>query len=279
MKVKMILAAVVLAASSSSCMGITDKAVNLASDIAMDAMWQVSDSIDDKVDELFLPTTLEEGEFTQTYDIRDFTGIEAGGIFHIIYTQDNTYSVKISSNYDVLKKIKVFKKDDELKLDIEKGRLSNQDTHNLFINVYISAPTLKKLDLSGVSAFHCGSLRTNDKLEIETSGASKLVVGTVNCRSLEMEVSGAIKATGNFAVEQDVEWECSGASKVDVEVSARKIFISNSGACKMKAKVSCQELVAHNSGASKLTLSGTADKTDFHNSGVSHIVTTDLNKF
>lgn len=277
MRMKMFFVAMALTLGCSSCMGLTEKGVNLATDLAMNVMDEITDSIDNEVEQ-HLMNTQKEGEFNQTYDIKDFKGIEAGGIFHIIYTQDKNYSVKISSNHDVLKMIKVRKHGDELCLDLE-GHLSNMHARDLFINAYITAPTLNSIDLSGACAFTCTRLNTSEALGIDVSGAAKMDLGQVQCRSLDLDASGAMKMKGCFTVEQDVEWECSGAAKVDVEITAHKISIDNSGASKMTAKVNCQELKADNSGASKLILSGTADKTDFDNSGVSHIVTTDLNKF
>lgn len=274
MKMKLWLATGVLTLSSSSCMGLTDQTTNLASEIALEVMNQVADSIDNAT-ETSLVTNPEEERFTKSYNIQDFSAIEAGGVFQIIYTQGQNYTVKIGSNQDILKRIKVYKEEEELKLEMN----GNVSANDLTVRVYITSPTLKKLDLSGACSFTTENITTNNRLKMDISGAAKIKIGSVQCQSLDMDASGAMKIAGTFVVKEDVKWDCSGAAKADVQITARKISIDNSGAVKMAAKVNCQVLEVENNGASKLTLSGTADKTDFDNSGVSHIITTDLNKF
>lgn len=261
MKLKTLVVALA-AIGCTSCVGVTDKAMSMA------------DSIMDKT----ITRTVEEGEFNKFYNFNNFSAIEAEGFCHIIFTQSEGYSVKVSSNYpEVLDMLKVDKSSKKLKLTSKK-KASLKDYDDAFINVFVSAPVLEKVDMSGACGLTCDNLSVDNGLFLDVSGASNLKFGTVDCKSLNMDASGAVKVTGTFVVKNDVEWEASGAAIADLDFTADKIRLESSGAVKMDAKVNCKKLKVINDGAGTITLKGKAEKTDFSQAIAARINTNGLNR-
>ena len=259
MKFKTFIVAIA-AVCCTSCVGVTDKAMEMA------------DSIMDKT----ITRTIEEGEFNKFYDISNFNSIDAEGFCHIIYTQSENYSVKVSTNYaELLDALKADKSGKKLKLKMKKKQSLNMD--DPFINVYVKAPVINKLELAGACGMTCDKMAVDSDLEISVSGAGSIQLGTVECKSLKINASGAIKMAGTYLVKNDVNWESSGAAILDVNITADKIRFENSGAVKMDAKVDCNKLKAINSGAGVMNLKGKAKKTEFEKAGASRINTDGLN--
>lgn len=242
-----------------SCNGVTDRTMNL------------TDSLMEKT----ITRTTEEGEFNKFYDVTNFNGVEASGLCHIIYTQSESYSVKVSSNYEeLIEALKVDKSDKKLKLDFKKKQ--NLNLKEPFVNVFVSAPVMQDVSLSGACGMTCDNMSVDSELEFNVSGAGNIKLGTVKCKDLTIKASGAIKMVGTFVVADDVKWESSGAAILDVDITADKIRFDNSGAVKMDAKVNCKKLKAASTGGGTMNLSGKAEKTDFDYTGGARINTDKL---
>jgi hypothetical protein len=84
--------------------------------------------------------------------------------------------------------------------------------------IRISAPNVSSIDTSGVAHVSYSGIE-NDSLEIESSGASRVVLkGTVG--SLDIDMSGASKINAKELVAEKADVDGSGASSVTVEVTS-----------------------------------------------------------
>jgi hypothetical protein len=166
--------------------------------------------------------------------VQDFQELEAGGVFHIYYTPADSFSVFVETDENLMPEIKTKVKNGRLKLSTQ-GDISNITK----LNVYISAPFLSALDMSGASSFKTTKMMKSNILNLDFSGASNGKMD-LNCKTLEADISGA--ATLILCGEsRTMNIEASGASKLKCEKLKSDIArINASGASEVSVTVQKQ---------------------------------------
>lgn len=213
---------------------------------------------------------------TTDYSFRNFSSISVGGVVEVIFTQGKDYGVRVVEN-QLIKTI-VRLKGNTLDISTEsKKKHSLSFKNEQRPKVYVSAPQLSDIDISGVVRFSTKRLETGN-LDVDISGAAKVSLGDVTCQDFNLDVSGAAKLDGRVKA-KDVDIDISGAAKVNGSIQGNSIKIDNSGASNVQLDVNCKRLKADNSGAGKLKISGTADEVKIEGSGVAKVDTSELNKF
>jgi hypothetical protein len=195
--------------------------------------------------------------------IRDFQELEAGSIFRIYYTPSDTFSLLIETDENIMPEIKAKVKNGRLKLSIH-GDISNITK----LNVYLSAPFLSALDMSGASSFKATKKIKSNIINLKFSGASNGKM-ELDCKTLDIDISGAswlilngqsrtmsIKAGGASKLKCEkldceiARIDASGASAVYVNVN-KQINIEASGAAQVN-------YITHDNAAIKINTSGVA---------------------
>ena len=234
---------------------------------------------------------------TTTYELRDFTAIDAGGVVRVQFTQGQDYSVEVDESGDPNIETKVEKKGQTLRISTKTKNQNANISSNEYPVVRITAPQLAEIVMSGATHFNAANI-VGKQLNIDVSGASKMEIGQLKYNRVNLDCSGASKLTAAINAD-DMLLDCSGASKLALNTEGKTMKVSNSGASKCDITfaggcidfdnsgagkvdlklVDCQEVKAHNSGASKFTISGNADNTKIDASGVAKIDTSHLNQY
>lgn len=146
---------------------------------------------------------------SETRTVSGFTRIEAGGAVHLEISAQKDFAVSLEADDNLLAHIKTDLSGDTLKI-YSKDNISPKMT----INVKISMPELKGLDISGASSAAVSNAKS-DSLELEASGASKIKIDG-EAKNLKSNTSGASSVDAeNFRVE-NADVEASGASSSTV---------------------------------------------------------------
>ncbi len=193
----------------------------------------------------------------RTLRVSDFDELDLSGCVKVIYTQGSTVQVKVRGNEKDLAKYEVKVKDGELHIGMK--------SHGIRVNgksprltAYITAPTLKGIDMSGACDLQVPQkARLAGKLDIDVSGAGDLDITDMEVESLDLDVSGAGDVSlGYLKASDEVNIEVSGAGDVKGKVEAQDVDVELSGAGDMTLTVSCDRLDGSVSGAGDLTLKG-----------------------
>lgn len=237
---------------------------SLADDIDIDDLSEISNSGKDK----------GNGETTKkTYNLKGFNKLSVSGLASIHFTQSNSYEIKAEGTPRLVDNIKIYVKDNTLKIGYKDAKNINGNKEHL--NIYIKAPNLDSFEISGVCGFTAESIKSKD-FNCEISGAVQCYIGKLQSTEAKFDISGAAKV--KMDVEADrLSVDNSGAVKTLLAFKGKRLDIDNSGASKMDINVNCEELYSDNSGASKIIYTGTADKTHIENSGMAKTSTRDLN--
>lgn len=181
---------------------------------------------------------------SQTRDVSQFNGINAGGVFLINVKAGQDFKVSVSADDNLLPYISTRVENGILRIETEK-RFS---THNR-IKVDISAPKINKIDLSGASKLTLDGV-SNDSLAVKASGACKATIsGTTG--ELSIEMSGASNLDAGGLESGNVTIDGSGASNAYVKAS-EKLKADLSGASNVRYSGNPSEVIKDTSGAASV---------------------------
>lgn len=188
---------------------------------------------------------------TRTFDVAPFTAIRSRHAAHITVVEGSgPVTVKVDDNLAP-----------HVVVRTEKGRLLvgfDDEIHNMRnITFEVTVPSdgkLDKLKASGASKIIVEPVVKGGEIEIDASGASK-IVAMVECRKCAIDASGASKVEiGGHA--DHCSTDASGASKIGLAIGAARCDIEVSGASKVEAQGSADKCYLDASGASKIDATG-----------------------
>ena len=200
---------------------------------------------------------------TKNFNVSDFTGIDAGGVFNIELVKANKGSVSIETHPEIMKVIEVKVNGGVLHLDMDTDDLSRTLKRNMpKVYVKIGMNELRYLELSGASRLTCLSSFSTDDFKADMSGASNVTDLKIDCRTFYLEVSGASKMNVSGKVSGMAKYDLSGASNLDIKQDAGSLKLEASGASKIRFDGTVSERVDISfSGASNMEMKGGGTQT------------------
>jgi len=190
---------------------------------------------------------------SKTYDLKDFSQIDIGDNMDIYIQQASDYSVKIETDENLFKYLDVNVHDGK-KLDVDVTGNVNLDATG-DVKIYITAPWLDKVDISGAAQLQTqGKFSQDKKIAFDLSGASSGNI-LVKAPIVEMDASGASTLTVE-GESRDIEADASGASTINAfNLMSEKGYAEASGASTVRV-FSSITLTAKANGASTVKYKG-----------------------
>ena len=215
---------------------------------------------------------------TKDYNLRNFTGVSASGIFKVEVSK-GPFSVRVECTETIAPYVKVRVVGNSLVLGLENmpNSVSRRLKGDTVLKAYVSMPKLSNVKLSGASG-----IIVNDQFDLgseifycELSGASSAKGVRMISRRANLDMSGA--STGDFVLDcNNFSTSMSGASVAKLDVAAAGVTIELSGASKASGRVETDDLSLESSGSSLTDLSGRARKMTVEGSGVSKFTLSSL---
>ncbi|QNF32613.1 DUF2807 domain-containing protein [Adhaeribacter swui] len=202
-----------------------------------------------------LATSTTTFQNTQTRPVDSFSGVASAVPFNVVVTIGPKESLRLEGDSELLDKIETPVKDGVLHIKMKKGS-EQWFGSSKKVNIYITAPSLNKLAVSGAGNMEVKGTVKGERVTTEVSGSGHLAA-TVAAASLSSSISGS----GGMELEgksDDVHLDISGSGRFegkDLNTQTAKISVSGSG----KASIQAEEtLDATLSGSGKVTYSGNA---------------------
>lgn len=190
---------------------------------------------------------------SKTYDLKNFSNLDLGSSMEVHITQSDNYSVKIETDENLFNYLSV-KVNDGNTLEVDVKDNINLDASGE-VKVYIAAPLLDKVNLSGAAQLQTeGKFVQEKKIAFDLSGASS---GNISVRApqVELEASGASTLTADGEC-RDVNASASGASTINsFDLKSENADIEASGASTVRV-FSSLKLNARSHGASSVKYRG-----------------------
>lgn len=203
------------------------------------------------------------------YDLGPFAAINVSTAVDVVFTPsaDSHCTVMAEGTALMLERLQVKVDDDVLTIKLQSD--TKYQPKREYLKVYVSAPTLKSVNVTG---------------------ASSIVISNLNAPTLKATVSGASAVTAKQLKVEQVTVELSGASSAKLEGTATMAKLTSVGASTMKAenllaayvsavcsgasKISCyasRSVEVNATGASSFTVKGYPTQTNVVSSGASNV--------
>lgn len=197
-------------------------------------------------------------------NIADFSKIEFGGNIKLTIHQDETTSMNITADDNILKEIKTDVSGDVLKISM-KGNFCNSGP----IAIVLHTKKLNKIDASGSAEIISANTINSDNFELDLSGSSNvnldLVTGRLSTQSSgsatislkgqarehNLDMSGSTQFNAFDLIVGDYNIETSGSSDCKINV-LNTLNVKSGGASKIQYKGNPKEINNDKSGSSDL---------------------------
>jgi len=195
----------------------------------------------------------------------DFDEVEISHSFNARVNYGKEYGITIRVDDNLKDYVVVEKRGNTLQISLKNGN-SYINSH---LEVAITLPDIRKLDLSGASSAVINGFVFGHAMDMNLSGASK-VYGTIETGNLALSLSGAsdvnLKGKG-----ENLMIHASGSSTVkmdDFSVNDAKLQLSGSSDCMVNIG---GEMDVHASGSSKVKYCGKGELGSIETSGFSKV--------
>lgn len=190
---------------------------------------------------------------TKTYDLNNFSSVDAGIDGDVYYTQDSIYNVEIYGQSNILDLVETPIVDGELRLQFKK--FSNVGRHNRLV-VYISAPSLQGLGVNGSGNVYANQPIAATSVNLKVNGSGSVNINAVSATNLNATISGSgnIFVNGGSVVNEDLH--ISGSGDIDAgAVVAQYVHTKTSGSGNTRVHAE-NTLDVHISGSGDVYYSG-----------------------
>lgn len=168
--------------------------------------------------------TLEK--VSETRNLSGFSNIEMSSVGAVYFTQGDSYSFRIEGDKKFVENTATKVKDGCLKItSLEK--ITTRGTNN-GVKIYITAPDLDYLVLSGVGSFVCDDKLELDNIEFELKGVGSLEISDLRCQSVDVSLKGVGSAELNVDCDT-INGEVKGVGSLEVSGKAGKANFKKSG--------------------------------------------------
>jgi hypothetical protein len=212
---------------------------------------------------IFSAGSVKSQTITEVIQTESFTGISAGSIFKIEFTQDESWFVEIETEESNLDNVETNVKDGVLHLTF-KG-----STRNATLKARIMSPELNFVKLSGTAGFKSNNTIETGALTVDLSGATSAAMD-VNTTALETKISGASSLVVSGVADHHTG-SASGASQLKGEqLSTETTVIKVIGASHARVNAS-DFLDANASGTSRVTFDKEPESLQIKTSGMGSV--------
>ena len=190
---------------------------------------------------------------TETRNVQDFNGIDVSVSGDVHVTQGQTFKVIVRAEENLLP---------YLETEVQNGSLHIYFSHNVRdvddLEVEITMPELKKVQVSSSSHLHTHGTFNGNTLNLGMSGSGEIKLSDIDFQYINADVSGS----GNIqliGIGKELDANVSGSGTIDAlqcPVETAEAHVSGSGTIKLKVS---DALVAYVSGSGHVRYEGSPD--------------------
>lgn len=214
-------------------------------------------------------TAKDDQTVSKEYNLGQFSAIDVSSAVDVAFTPstDSQYSVMAEGTASMIERLQVRVTGDVLTIRLRSNTKFSPKKDKL--KVYVSAPALQSVTVSGASSIEVSRLSTSI-LEVNGSGAGSVNIKQLVAEQVTVKVRGA-SSTRLDGVTTKATFISEGASNVKAEsLHAAHVLAICSGASYIGCYAS-HSVDATASGASRITVKGKPAQTEVHSSGASNI--------
>lgn len=121
--------------------------------------------------------------------VDDFSSIRIKAVANVEFTQGDKYSLRLEGKEKWVKLTTTEVKDGCLIIDFKRGEKRSVKNIN-GLKLYVTAPTLEEVELTGVGSLECKEPLKLDDFTLRISGVGSAEVDDLTCRRFNVSLSG-----------------------------------------------------------------------------------------
>jgi hypothetical protein len=189
--------------------------------------------------------------------VGSFKKISVTSGIDVYFTQENSQNIEVEANQEIINKVITRVDGETLVIEMERGGksiFSLKNTKN--IKMYVSAPAIGKVSISGGSDFYTDKLSCNDSFELSASGGADAHIGQLNvAKSTGISVSGGSDCSIKDLKTSNCNFSSSGGADLDITLEASgNVSVSASGGSDVQLSGQANMVSASASGGSDIDL-------------------------
>lgn len=173
----------------------------------------------------------------ETRTVPAFTAVGLGGSMRVILRQGSPQKVEVEGDAEDLAHLETTVSGNRLNINTKRENGMNWYRFKSNVTVYVTAPAIKGLAVSGSGTIRAADPIRTDKLDLAVSGSGGIELSTVTATSINSSLSGSgsIEAAG-VAPDHDIRISGSGGVRAPkLQSKTCSVSISGSGGCRVQA--------------------------------------------
>ena len=192
------------------------------------------------------------GDNKEIYFNEDFSNVDIGGFFDIIYEQGEESMVRLEGRDEYISDVEIVTEGEDLKISFDDNSRSKLNLRRK-VKLIIQSPELNRLEISGLNDLEIRSI-TTENLVIQMAGKNE-AEANIDAQNLEIILEGSSELVLEGKGE-NVEIDISGISELDASsYYANNVDVKTSGTSKAYVYAD-GTLTTEESGISKIIYSG-----------------------
>jgi len=184
-------------------------------------------------------------------NVSNFNKISVSGGIDVNYTQSGKYTTEIETDQENLPKVEITVKDGTLEIKRKKG---TQFKRNTTVIVYVSAPSLEGIAMSGGSDFYAKEISTNKTLSIAASGGADLDIEKISVNECKLAFSGGADCDIKMLKAKEVQLAFSGGSDGEIHLDVDRLTAAASGGADLELSGKVKNATVAASGGSDIDI-------------------------
>ena len=169
----------------------------------------------------------QDERVSEVRKVDDFSSIRIKAVANVEFTQGDKYSFRLEGKEKWVKLTTTEVKDGCLIIDFKRGEKRSVKNIN-GLKLYVTAPTLEEVELTGVGSLECKEPLKLDDFTLRISGVGSAEVADLTCRRFTVSLNGV----GDAEVNVDCDYlkaRMGGVGSLELRGSADEADISRSG--------------------------------------------------
>lgn len=159
-------------------------------------------------------TPTQVHEVGQVTTMANFNELDVVGPLNVIVQQGEAHTVNVKGTTQQLEKMTIYVKDGELTIRPRKSNSNSSDFDGL--QVFVTSPTYKTLELTGSGKITAPEALTVDDLDLDLTGSGNITLAQLGCNKLSVDVSGSGEVTTGPIQANKVDTDVTGSGKINM---------------------------------------------------------------
>lgn len=176
----------------------------------------------------------DNDQITQTRKVADFTRIEVSAVGQVYFTQADKVSFRIEGKEKYVLNTTSEVNDGTLTIGFKEKKSSCKGVNN-GVDIYLTAPSLEWVELTGVCSFNCKEPLKADDIRFDIKGVGSLEVADLQCRELILHLQGVGDADVNVHADH-IDASMNGVGSITLRGKAHTADLSKGGIGSLNTK-------------------------------------------